>query len=144
MKKILILLLLISFNSYSQEIVGTWKITSYEDETLYYHKAKDSIAYKDASKADGAEKFKTNTAPFIFAIAYRFDTDGNYVMDNPLEEITGTYTIDKKAQKIIMIEEGDKRSESSYEFKNNTLFLNLDMEGMKETYIKLGLEKVIN
>ena len=56
MKRTLIIILLFSFKSYSQDFTGKWKIFSYEDEIAYYNKTKDSIFYKNPARKDEAER----------------------------------------------------------------------------------------
>ena len=140
MKKIFILIIVIlGFNCQSQDIKGSWKVISYEDEIAYFNKSKDSISYKDSSRKNEADNFKKMSDLLIFPITYVFDDKGNYTMNFPMMDIVkGKYQLDKSNHKLILIDEEGKKDELSYLFRNELLFIEMEMEN---GFIKLGFKR---
>ncbi|MGV8993660.1 MAG: hypothetical protein ACOH1O_06110 [Flavobacterium sp.] len=143
MKVILLILLLLSFKSYSQDFTGKWKVFSYEDEIAYYNKSKDSISYKNPARKDEAESFKQMSEILIFPITYTFENNGKFLMNFPLfgEPVSGSFEVDRSNKKIVMIDGEGKKDELQYSHTDEILFVEMKME---TGYIKLGLEKVNN
>ena len=110
MKKIFLLIIVIlGFNCQSQDIKGSWKVISYEDEIAYYNKITDSISYKDSSRKNEADNFKKMSDLLIFPITYVFDDKGNFTMNFPMmDSIKGKYQLDKFNNKLILIDEEKK------------------------------------
>ena len=139
-KKIFFLIIVIlGFNCQSQDIKGSWKVISYEDEIAYFNKSKDSISYKDSSRKNEADNFKKMLDLLIFPITYVFDDKGNYTMNFPMMDIVkGKYQLDKSNHKLILIDEEGKKDELSYLFRNELLFIEMEMEN---GFIKLGFKR---
>ena len=140
MKKIFFLIIVIwGFNCQSQDIKGSWKVISYEDEIAYFNKSKDSISYKDSSRKNEADNFKKMSDLLIFPITYVFDDKGNFTMNFPMMDIVkGKYQLDKPNHKLILIDEEGKKDELSYLFRNELLFIEMEMEN---GFIKLGFKR---
>ena len=140
MKKIFFLIIVIlGFNCQSQDIKGSWKVISYEDEIAYYNKITDSISYKDSSRKNEADNFKKMSDLLIFPITYVFDDKGNFTMNFPMMDIVkGKYQLDKPNHKLILIDEEGKKDELSYLFRNELLFIEMEMEN---GFIKLGFKR---
>ena len=114
MKGILLIILLLSFKSYSQDFTGKWKVFSYEDEIAYYNKTTDSISYKNPARKSEAESFKQMSDLIIFSVTYSFESNGKYVENHPAlgEVINGSFKVDKLNKIITMTEDDeDKKDE---------------------------------
>lgn len=139
MGRILFIVLLLSFKVNSQELSGSWKVISYEDEIAYFNKITDSISYKDSSRKDQAENFRQMSELIIFPITYNFDNNGSFVMNHPMMgKISGQFEVDKSNEKIIMIDEKGKKDALPFIYTDGILFVEMKME---TGYIKLGLKK---
>ena len=140
MKRVFFLILVIlGLNCQSQEIKGTWKVISYEDEIVYFNKSTDSISYKDSSRKNEADNFKKMSDLLIFPITYVFDDKGNFTMNFPMmDSIKGKYQLDKFNNKLILIDEEEKKDELKYSFINELLFIEMEMEN---GFIKLGFTR---
>ena len=133
-----IILVILGLNCQSQEIEGTWKVISYEDEIVYFNKSTDSISYKDSSRKNEADNFKKMSDLLIFPITYVFDDKGNFTMDFPMmDTIKGKYQLDKFNNKLILIDE-EKKDELNYLFRDELLFIEMEMES---GFIKLGFKR---
>lgn len=143
MKRTLIIIILLSFKSYSQDFTGKWKVFSYEDEIAYYNKTTDSISYKNPARKEEAESFKQMSELIIFSVTYSFEKDGKYVENHPAlgEVINGSFEVDKTNKTIMMTDDEGKKDSLKYNYDNGILFLEMEME---IGYIKLGLTKVVN
>ncbi|OAQ38069.1 hypothetical protein A5893_14785 [Pedobacter psychrophilus] len=141
MKGILLIILLLSLKSYSQDFIGKWKVFSYEDEIAYYNKTKDFIIYKNPTRKDEAESFKQMSEIIIFSVTYTFESNGKFINDFPAigETVIGSFEVDKSNKKIVMIDNEGKKDELKYSYNEGILFLEMNME---TGYIKLGLVKV--
>ena len=118
-KNFFLIIVILGFNCQSQDIKGSWKVISYEDEIAYYNKITDSISYKDSSRKNEADNFKKMSDLLIFPITYVFDDKGNYTMNFPMMDIVkGKYQLDKSNHKLILIDEEGKKDELSYLFRN--------------------------
>lgn len=140
MKKILFIILLLSLKVNSQELIGTWEVISYEDEIAYFNKTKDSLFYKNSSLKDNADNFRQMSEIVIFPVSYNFDRDDNFIISHPAmgRISSGKFEVDKSNKKIILIDGEGKKDELSYVYKNEILFVEMEMES---GYIKLGLKK---
>ncbi|MEZ7506216.1 hypothetical protein [Flavobacterium sp. Arc2] len=139
MKKILFVILIVSLKVNSQELVGSWKVVSYEDEICYFNKTTDSISYKDASRKGEAENFRKMSEILIFPISYSFESNGNYTLTQPMiGEINGQFRFDQVNKKIVFIDDEGKKYEIPFLYRDNILFLDMKME---TDYIKIGLNK---
>jgi hypothetical protein len=135
----LIAILLLAFKCYSQELTGNWKVISYEDEIAYYNKSTDSISYKDSSRKNEADNFKKMSELLIFPITYVFDDKDNFTMNFPMmDTVKGKYQLDKPNHKLILIDEEGKKDELNYLFRNELLFIEMEMEN---GFIKLGFKR---
>ena len=143
MKRTLIIIILLSFKSYSQDFTGKWKVFSYEDEIAYYNKITDSISYKNPARKEEAESFKQMSELIIFSVTYSFDSNGKFVNDFPAfgKTVNGKFEVDKLNRKIVMTDDEGKKDELHYNYINGILFVEMKME---IGFIKLGLEKVGN
>ncbi len=143
MKKTLLIILLLSFKAYSQNITGKWNVFSYEDEIAYYNKSADSISYKNSARKDEAENFKQRSDLLVFSVTYSFESNGKYTLNFPAlgEIINGKFKVDKLNKKILMIDDEGKKDELPYSFEDGILFVRMEME---KGFIKLGLTKVSN
>ena len=143
MKRTLFIILLLTFKSYSQDITGNWNVVSYEDETMYYNKIKDSIVFKKTIEKDQVERLKQKLELIVFSVKYRFESDGKFTLDFPSigEVVNGKYKVDERKKVIVMIDEEQKKEDHQYIFRNGILFLRMKME---EGFIKIGLTKVSN
>ena len=141
MKRFLFIMLLLSFKSYSQDFIGKWKTFSYEDEIVFYNKAKDSIFYKNIDRKDEAENFKQMSELLIFSVTYSFESNGKFVTDFPAigQTVKGSFEVDKLNRKIVMIDKEGKKDELSYIYTNGVLYVDMKME---TGFIKLGLTKI--
>lgn len=143
MKRTLLIILLLGFKGYSQDITGKWKVVSYEDEIVYYNKTTDSISYKNPARKKEAESFKKMSDLVIFSVTYSFDSKGKYVEDHPAlgEIINGSFEVDKRNKTIVLTDDEEKKDEYLYSYTNGILFMEMKMES---GFIKLGLTKVSN
>ncbi len=143
MKRTLFIILLLSFQSYSQSLIGTWKVVSYEDKNVYFNKPKDSVSFKIPEKEHLTEYIKQISERIIFLDTYSFFSDGKYNINHigVGQKIDGKYTIDELNKKILMIDDKGKKDEFPYNFINDILFLEMKMRAGE---IKLGLTKVSN
>ncbi len=143
MKKTLLIILLLSFKSYSQEINGKWNVFSYEDEIVYYNKTKDSVFYKNPARKIDAESFKEMLNLIIFSVSYNFESNGKYVENHPAlgEIINGTFVVDKLNKIIVLTDDEGKKESLRYDYDNGILFVEMKME---TGFIKLGLNKISN
>lgn len=123
-----------------QELVGRWKVFSYEDEIAYFNKTTDSISYKDSSRKEEAESFRQMSELMIFPISYNFNKNGSFAMNHQTmgEISSGQFEIDKSNKKIVLIDGKGKKNELPYIYTNEILFVEMKME---TGYIKLGLKK---
>ncbi len=138
-KNFFLIIVILGFNCQSQDIKGSWKVISYEDEIAYFNKSKDSISYKDSSRKNEADNFKKMSDLLIFPITYVFDDKGNYTMNFPMMDIVkGKYQLDKSNHKLILIDEEGKKDELSYLSRNESLFIEMEMEN---GFIKLGFKR---
>jgi hypothetical protein len=134
-----LMIVILGFNCQSQEVKGSWKVISYEDEIAYFNKITDSISYKDSLRKNEADNFKKMSELLIFPITYAFDDKGNFTMNFPMmDTIKGKYQLDKFNNKLILIDEEGKKDELNYLFKNELLFIVMKMES---GYIKLGFKR---
>ena len=143
MKRTLFIFLFLTFKSYSQDITGNWNVVSYEDETVYYNKVKDSIVFRDTVEKDQVELFKQTLESIVFSVTYSFKSNGKYVLNFPaLGRIeSGDFKIDKLNKTIMMIEDKGKKDELPYVYSNGILFIRMTME---IGFINVGLTKVDN
>ncbi|MGO4819970.1 MULTISPECIES: hypothetical protein [unclassified Flavobacterium] len=139
MKKIIIIILLLTIKVNSQELVGQWNVISYEDEICYYNKINDSIYYKDTTRKNEAENFREMSEILIFPITYDFESNGSYTMTSPMiGKIYGQFKIDQVNKKIIFIDDEDKKYEIPFVYRDYILFIEMKME---TGFIKIGLKK---
>lgn len=141
MKGILLIILLLSFKSYSQDFTGKWKVFSYEDEIAYYNKTTDSISYKNPARKSEAESFKQMSEILVFSVTYTFESNGKFIIDFPAlgQTIIGSFEVDKSNKKIVTIDNEGKKDKLKYSYNDGILFLDMKME---TGYIKLGLVKI--
>jgi hypothetical protein len=138
-RSIVFIIILFSVEGFSQDLIGNWKVISYEDEVVYYNKIIDSLTYKDISKGDRAESFRANAELLIFPITYRFESNGQFTLNHPiLGVIKEQYTVDSLRKKITFIDSDQKRDEHSYHFDNEYFFIEMKMQ---TGFIELGLHK---
>ena len=134
-----LILVVLGFNCQSQEMKGSWKVISYEDEIVYYNRSTDSIYYKDSLRKNEADNFKKMSDMLIFSITYFFDDKGNFIMNFPtMDIIKGKYQFDKPNNKLILIDDKGKKDELNCLYKNELLFIEMEMES---GYMKLGFKK---
>ena len=144
MKGTFLLILLLTFKSYSQDITGNWDVVSYEDETLYYNKQMDSIAFKkNSTEENHVERLKQKLELIVFSVTYSFKTNGKYVENHPAlgEVINGSFEVDKQNKTIVIIDDEGKKDKLKYNYDNGILFVEMKME---RGYITLGLIKFSN
>ena len=79
-----LIIVIFGVNCQSQDIKGSWKVISYEDEIAYFNKSTDSISYKDSSRKNEADNFKKMSDLLIFPITYVFDDKGNFTINFPI------------------------------------------------------------
>ena len=63
-----LIMVILGVNCQSQDIKGSWKVISYEDEIAYFNKSTDSISYKDSSRKNEADNFKKRRLLFVIMI----------------------------------------------------------------------------
>ena len=140
MRYIVFLALLISGDIFSQDLTGTWKVISYEDEIAYFNKVTNFISYKDSTRKNKADSFRAMSEKLIFPIIYKFDNKNHFTLNHPIiGEIKGRYNIDESNKKIVFTDSDDKVDENSYYFNNEILFIEMSME---VGFIKIGLKKI--
>jgi len=139
MKKLIILFLFLSTNITAQELTGTWNVTSYEDEIVYYNQTTDSIYYKDESRKAEAENFRKMFEMMILPVTYTFKDNNEYEMLHPmLAEIKGTYEIDRDNNYVILSEKNTMNDTLPFSMSNEILYLRMKLE---EGFMKIGLKK---
>ena len=139
MKKIILLFLLISIKGVSQEITGKWKVTSYEDEIVYYNKSKDSISYKDPSRIDEAKNFRKMYEILILPITYEFQENNDFEMIHPkIIQIKGKYKVNEAERHILLTENNGRPDTLSFSKNKETLYLKMELEN---GFVRVGLER---
>ena len=134
-----LIIVIFGVNCQSQDIKGSWKVISYEDEIAYFNKNTDSIYYKDSLRKSEADNFKKMSDLLIFPITYVFDDKGNFTINFPImDSIKGKYQLDKSNNTLILIDKEEKKDELKYLFVNELLFIEMKMEN---GFIKLGFKR---
>ncbi len=138
--KIVLFLLLFSFNLFSQEITGKWKVVIYEDEIIYYNKSIDSLSAKSTYFMENLDTLKMMAEQYFLSNTFEFDSQNSYTIVGPMiGKLNGKFEVDLK-NKRIKVNELNKESDFwNYEFENDLLKIEMLFE---DSYIKLGLVKI--
>ncbi|MCH4822774.1 hypothetical protein ML462_06280 [Gramella lutea] len=140
MKKIILLFLFISIKGISQEITGKWKVTSYEDEIVYYDKSKDSLLYKDPSRKDEAESFRKMYEILILPITYEFRENNDFEMVLPnIIQIKGKYEVIDNEKYILLTDENGKTDTLPFSKNKEALYIKTELEN---GFVRVGLERL--
>jgi hypothetical protein len=138
--KIVLFLLLFSFNLFSQEITGKWKAISFEDEIIYYNKINDSLSSKSSYSVEKLDSVKMMAEQLFLSSTFEFDTQNNYTIVGPMiGKLNGKFEVDMKNKRIKVTESNKKSDFWNYEFENDLLKIEMLFE---DSFIKLGLVKI--
>ncbi|RZL36543.1 MAG: hypothetical protein EOP00_29380 [Pedobacter sp.] len=136
--KFLTILLFVIVKVQSQEIVGSWKVTTYETKVFYFNNSTSQLYVKDLSKSTDVDTFLANDALKLFHTTYTFYSNGTYRMISDASDLNSNYLSNKKTGKITLIDHEQKNQEYDYAIENNILFMTRISD---EGKITIGLER---
>ena len=124
--KLLIAIFFFHICSYSQNLIGEWKLVSFQDEKIYYNIEKDSIFPKDSwNENDEMTIFVKNA---FRNTNIKFTKAKYFVMNS---QITGNrnskYELDQKNSIIILEDENIDNSKIQYHYILEDYILNLKL-----------------